>query len=543
VPRNLLILTLGALALLFLVSASSLSADAISDRDHSSLNSELQHVPEARTVQAYRAINPPTIDGDLSEWWQTGITELNSGTADTIQGETPSLADNSATLRVAWDANTLYFAIHVNDDVLKSDSPDVWKDDGIELGIDGNYDRVGGGPTDHQYTLVIDGRYTDHAVPFEQATLAVRQTAGGYDMEFAVPASHVLGHPFNTGYWMGFTWSMHDDDDGGTWNTWMVWEGDMTNAHYELFGQMYLNANTIYFPPPADTPTPTVTPTPTPTPTVTPTPTPTPTVTPTPTPEVGSISGLVWHDRDGGGYGDIDPGEEGIEGVIIRLKNASGQLLRQTATIGNGSYHFGDLSPGTYQLSVIVPGGWEATTPIVHWVTSGTSELLIDFGLILLPTPTPTPTATETRTTPVTQTRVYLPLMYRDYQRPVPPTPVPGDPIEPNDSPSEAWGPVDSNAPLRSVIYGVADEWDYYYFQLANSHDIDVKLSDISADANYHLYLYDNTLNRIGYSGNHGNSDERIIQENAEPGKYYVAIKRIEGADIPQPYQLTVIYR
>ena len=105
--------------------------------------------------------------GDLSEWPQANMVTLNATTADTIQGGVPTFVDCSGTMRVAWDATMLYVAIHVNDDALTADSDKVWWDDGVELGIDGNFDRVRNGPTDHQYTLVIDGRYTDSAVPFQ----------------------------------------------------------------------------------------------------------------------------------------------------------------------------------------------------------------------------------------------------------------------------------------------------------------------------------------------------------------------------------------
>ena len=239
---------------------------------------------EGRTVIAWRAEHPPSLDGDLSEWPQANMVTLNATTADTIQGGVPTFVDCSGTMRVAWDATMLYVAIHVNDDTLTADSDKVWWDDGVELGIDGNFDRVRNGPTDHQYTLVIDGRYTDSAVPFQGATLAVRRQPGGYDMEFAIPASLVIGAFFQTPTWMGFTWALHDDDDGGDWESWMIWEGDQTGANFHLFGQLYLDPTDAPFPTSMPTRTPTSTRTFTPTRTPTRTPTSTRTFTPTRTP-------------------------------------------------------------------------------------------------------------------------------------------------------------------------------------------------------------------------------------------------------------------
>ena len=199
-----------------------------------------------------------------------------------VIGEISSLEDNSGTLRAAWDANTLYFAIQVQDDTLVADSIDVWRDDGVELGIDGDYNHIRTtSPPDHQYTLTIDGRAADFGASLSEGTLVVKPRSGGYTMEFAIPAAHVLAQPFVAASALGFTWGIHDDDDGGNWDSWMVWEGNQTNTQYELFGRLFLSAYSMINPP---TPTPSVSPTPHPTPTPTPANVPTPTSTPSPTP-------------------------------------------------------------------------------------------------------------------------------------------------------------------------------------------------------------------------------------------------------------------
>ena len=70
-----------------------------------------------------------------------------------------------------------------------------------------------------------------------------------------------------------------------------------------------------------------------------------------------SISGVVYHDRNGDGQ--IDPGEVGIGGVLIRLTvtTPTGVVTLTTTTAADGSYSFNNLGPGTYTLTQVLPAG------------------------------------------------------------------------------------------------------------------------------------------------------------------------------------------
>jgi len=37
---------------------------------------------------------------------------------------------------------------------------------------------------------------------------------------------------------MGFTVGLHDDDDGGSWDAYLIWEGTNTGTKAELFGSL-----------------------------------------------------------------------------------------------------------------------------------------------------------------------------------------------------------------------------------------------------------------------------------------------------------------
>lgn len=309
-----------------------------------------------RTAVAYRAVRPPTLDGNLAEWPAMGLVVLNATTADTVAGQPPlSPADSSASLRAAWDAANLYFAIHVNDDQLWSDSEDIWRDDGVEIAIDGDLSRTRNGTTDHLYTLNQDGRHTDWGITLTVGSYLTQAVPGGYDIEFAIPVTQVLRRSaFSTGLMMGFTWAVHDDDDGGNWDTWLIWEGNQTTTNYHLFGQLLLSIVPIEFPTPTSTPTPTATATsvPSPTPTATNTFTPTPTRTSTTTP---------------------------------------------TST----------TSPTGTATPTATPTGVQSNTP----TSTATPSAIPTDTPSHTPTPTDTPTASPTPTTP--PYRVHLPLVWR----------------------------------------------------------------------------------------------------------------------------------
>ncbi|WP_293076587.1 S8 family serine peptidase, partial [Okeania sp. SIO3B5] len=81
--------------------------------------------------------------------------------------------------------------------------------------------------------------------------------------------------------------------------------------------------------------------------------------------ELGSISGYKWNDQDGDGVWDDN--EEGLEGWTIYIdENKNGELDEgeiSTVTAQDGSYSFGDLSPGTYTIAEVLQPGWEQTYP------------------------------------------------------------------------------------------------------------------------------------------------------------------------------------
>lgn len=83
------------------------------------------------------------------------------------------------------------------------------------------------------------------------------------------------------------------------------------------------------------------------------------------------IGGQVFHDKDRNGIPEYE--EEGLSGWVVVLEGNEGE--RQTATTDRvGAYHFDDVQPGAYRLTVRNPGGpWRATSP-----DSGSYAITVD---------------------------------------------------------------------------------------------------------------------------------------------------------------------
>lgn len=290
------------------------------------------------------------VDGDLSDWAALGMITLDATTADSVQRYTPAPADSSATLRSAWDEGAVYFAIHVTDDILCADSSDIWRDDSVELGLDGANDARGWQADDHQLTVAVDRRFTDYGKPVPSGIrMGLYYVPGGFDVELVVPLEHLGSMPLEVGRVLGITLGLHDDDDGGDWESYLIWEGDSTNNPVVGWGLLLLDAASWPTPTPTVTPTPSHTPTVTPTPTRTPTPSHTPTATPTPTdtatPTATPLTvSLV-----------LQPGVDGYDGLEDTYLSRSGETL-----------NFGEAS--TLSLS-----------------GAGTMKTLLRFALPLLP--------------------------------------------------------------------------------------------------------------------------------------------------------------
>ncbi len=371
-----------------------------------------------RTMTALYAPTPPVIDGNLDEWaGATGIS-LNGHTAEFVNHGEPvpqnflDRTDSSVRAYAAWNEDYVYFAFDVQDDQVVEDSGNPWLDDEVEIAIDGIplldccFDWPDG--PDHQYTLNPSGRMTDWGSPSVGITGVVRSvvtTTTGWRAEVAIPRDELNNGLLTPGKTLGITFGYHDDDDGGGYDAYYVWEGYLARPsdpfpsvpppladYLAAFGKFVLS----------DTLAPWVTPTPTPSPT------PTLTPTPTPTPSGGTITGVVFEDLNRNRA--YDTGEPGLAGARVQALYGASTLVGDQVTGSDGRFTFANVQAGMYLVRVItLPSGYEFTTPSTEYrILAPGATITVTFGAASVPTPTPTPTPTSTPT-PVPVPPLHIP--------------------------------------------------------------------------------------------------------------------------------------
>lgn len=202
--------------------------------------------------------NVPQIDGSLDEGvWRNRLSQNNRLTLNQLivadEGEDQAPTDG---LFSAWtavtDGDTLYIGVRMIDQSIQLDSGfEWWKDDGIELFIDGdNSKQTGGYDGDNDYHLnfrVADGllirggrsagvpdnlvyELSSDGFDFDIASGAFVEdidqngaTDAGFNLEIAIPLDELgidEGEPF------GINLHYNDDDNGGERDAKYTWTGD-----------------------------------------------------------------------------------------------------------------------------------------------------------------------------------------------------------------------------------------------------------------------------------------------------------------------------
>jgi len=90
-------------------------------------------------------------------------------------------------------------------------------------------------------------------------------------------------------------------------------------------------------------------------------------------PGLTSLGDRVWNDQNGNGI--QDPGEPGIENILVRLYNDGGFLQDLVATDSDGNYLFENLNPGVYYVEFDIPTGFDPTLPYQGGDTERDSDI------------------------------------------------------------------------------------------------------------------------------------------------------------------------
>jgi hypothetical protein len=117
------------------------------------------------------------------------------------------------------------------------------------------------------------------------------------------------------------------------------------------------------------------------------------------------------------------------------------------------------------------------------------------------------------------------------------PTPSGQDNYEPNDTFSEATGPLNLGASYQSYIWDEGDK-DVYFFQVSQSQNLKISLTEITSVADYDLFLYNAAEELLASS--ELMVDRETIQQNLPPGTYYVIVLSASGFSRNDPYSLSI---
>ena len=196
------------------------------------------------TIAAPMVSKSPTIDGTIGEgeWMPALKTEINPKTGSWDFGKT----EVSYTFYVMYDGNYLYVAARLTDDDIQTDSAakgsingETWKDDSIEIFVDGNHNHAPDAFVDAEYQF--GGQYVitaGNAVRFENS--GAKRFGDGADDEYYAVAGikdqkhwemearlrlSLFGSP-KQGSVIGFNISTNDDDGGGNEEAALFWTGE-----------------------------------------------------------------------------------------------------------------------------------------------------------------------------------------------------------------------------------------------------------------------------------------------------------------------------
>ena len=243
----------------------------------------LMDIVDHRLINAtYNTRIPPTIDGVISpnEWdtaessfaLKSRIPPSWEETGSHIAG--PGIMNDSDASHWFWtlyDDDYLYFLFNCSDDNITVDSyPDAfWRDDSIEIAIDGAYDRdenqrtdegfedgdtfaVVAGPYDGiAYSLSNANQYARYWGPnrdwFSAVTVHSEENASYYIVEVMIRLN-TISNP-SPGSRIGLNTGQNDDDDGNTTKEGVIrWQGLDGYAVWQnetLWGDLYFRTHVV----------------------------------------------------------------------------------------------------------------------------------------------------------------------------------------------------------------------------------------------------------------------------------------------------------
>jgi len=223
--------------------------------------------PSGRTVRQTRYVggfvgvpkakDKVALDGKLDEgdWARATVIDISDERQFRHFRKTSNWSgpeDLSAKMRFLWDAENLYMAVEVTDDVFRNPSTagQIWRGDSIQFLVDpkrgqkekpGKYDYAFGvgkdGPAASAY-LSADGRAPTGPAP-EIKFATTKGEKGNMVYEAAIPWSRLVPFEPGVGANLGMAVILNEDDEP-TRDAVMAWFGDLHTKEVETVGDLIL---------------------------------------------------------------------------------------------------------------------------------------------------------------------------------------------------------------------------------------------------------------------------------------------------------------
>ncbi len=114
-----------------------------------------------------------------------------------------------------------------------------------------------------------------------------------------------------------------------------------------------------------------------------------------------------------------------------------------------------------------------------------------------------------------------------------------GNPLEPNDTFAQAM-PIQLGQVVQHTFDSPDDYFDIFAFLIGPEDEYVATLTNIPANNDYDVYVYNSNKFIVGHSTNVGAQPETAITFPLEPGVYYAMVMRTFGKPGGPPYRLTV---
>ena len=198
----------------------------------------------------FTKMNPaPVVDGELDDvWYSVPVIGQNNYVDQYNQTNLATFVDwydLQMSYRAGWDATGIYLYVNVIDDAISTAHADAWRNDGIEIFIDGNNDKSSTYDSNDINFRWMYGKTKEDGDDAPNSTVVFVDTDSGYvfeafipnaDLPFTVSENHVFGLDVQV-----------NDNDAVDREGMVRWFGNSANAYQDasLLGTAYLSSQSL----------------------------------------------------------------------------------------------------------------------------------------------------------------------------------------------------------------------------------------------------------------------------------------------------------